>query len=407
MRKAFQALALITAFLVPTHANAATAKAGVTCTKIKATQVVGTKKFTCIKSGKKLVWDKGVTISKAAPKKSQEIDIPPIENRYLKEARIALTPGITSGGLPVSIVGTGACSFDATTSEIILNSLGTCSITASQPGNAIYLPAPSITRTFDVLKFAQVIVAPDVSDQDLLKVDTYNFEFPKVGSEAPFLVGTKDPAVCSVQNNNVNFIKAGTCTLTFNKGGDAFFEAATEVTATFKIFKSAENPNEPAKPTESPSPKPAPIEPEHQGTVDDPQTFGKALVKNGVTIKIKAIKDDVSEFVCKTELIQDGCDFGGTVDADAYTRFTQIDISVENKGNESWIPSIFGLNLDDDLFGGDFIEDNLILENYELEVGGSANLSLFVAIDKEIKFTDCLFFISESGAEEAFYFKLK
>ena len=407
MRKAFIALTLIAASLVPTHANAATAKAGATCTKLKATQVVGSKKFTCIKAGMKLIWDKGVTISKVAPKKVQEIDFPPIENRYLKESRIALTPGVTSGGLPVSIVGTGACSFDPTSLEIILNSLGTCSITDSQPGNAIYLPAPSITRTFEVLKLAQVIVAPEVSDQDLLKIDSYNFEFPKVGSEASFVVGTRDPAVCSAENNKVKFIKVGTCTLTFNKGADAYFEAAKEVTATFKIFKSAESANEPAKPTDSPSPKPAPVEPEHEGTVDDPQTFSKALEKNGVKIKIKGIKDDVSEFVCKTELIQDGCEFGGTVDADSYTRFTQIDISVENKGSESWIPSIFGLYLDDDLYGGDFIEDNLFLANYELPVGSSANLSLYVALDKEVKLTDCLLFISESIAEEAFYFKLK
>jgi len=44
------------------QANAATAKAGSTCTKLKATSIVKGKKFTCIKSGKKLVWDKGVMV---------------------------------------------------------------------------------------------------------------------------------------------------------------------------------------------------------------------------------------------------------------------------------------------------------------------------------------------------------
>ena len=47
-------------------ANAA-AKAGQSCKKVGATEVVGSKKFTCVKSGKKLVWDKGFISSAAKP----------------------------------------------------------------------------------------------------------------------------------------------------------------------------------------------------------------------------------------------------------------------------------------------------------------------------------------------------
>ena len=43
--------------LIP--ANAA-AKAGAKCTKAGSTEVVKSKSYTCIKSGKKLVWNKGV-----------------------------------------------------------------------------------------------------------------------------------------------------------------------------------------------------------------------------------------------------------------------------------------------------------------------------------------------------------
>ena len=44
------------------QASGVTAKAGAKCTKIKTTSIVNGKKFTCIKSGKKLVWDKGVLV---------------------------------------------------------------------------------------------------------------------------------------------------------------------------------------------------------------------------------------------------------------------------------------------------------------------------------------------------------
>ena len=45
-------------------ANATTAKAGGTCGKLKATSTVKGMKYTCIKSGNKLVWSKGVPVKK-------------------------------------------------------------------------------------------------------------------------------------------------------------------------------------------------------------------------------------------------------------------------------------------------------------------------------------------------------
>ncbi len=47
--------------------QAATPKAGAKCTKVGATATAAGKKFTCVKSGKKLVWNKGVAIKKPSP----------------------------------------------------------------------------------------------------------------------------------------------------------------------------------------------------------------------------------------------------------------------------------------------------------------------------------------------------
>jgi hypothetical protein len=47
-------------------ANAIVAKAGGKCGKHKATSTVKGMKYTCIKSGSKLVWSKGVPVKKAA-----------------------------------------------------------------------------------------------------------------------------------------------------------------------------------------------------------------------------------------------------------------------------------------------------------------------------------------------------
>ena len=72
--KRFLRLLLVMALLTPfeysliSGANAAVAKAGGTCTKLNSTSTVNGYKFTCVKSGKKLVWSKGVkVVIKATP----------------------------------------------------------------------------------------------------------------------------------------------------------------------------------------------------------------------------------------------------------------------------------------------------------------------------------------------------
>jgi hypothetical protein len=70
------AIVLMLALVNP--AQAATPKAGAKCTKAGTTATASGKKFTCIKSGTKLVWNKGVAI-KAAPKPSPNPVFNPVE----------------------------------------------------------------------------------------------------------------------------------------------------------------------------------------------------------------------------------------------------------------------------------------------------------------------------------------
>jgi hypothetical protein len=53
--------------LFPLNPASATAKTGAKCTKVGIKSVVGTKTFTCIKSGKKLIWNKGVVVPAVKP----------------------------------------------------------------------------------------------------------------------------------------------------------------------------------------------------------------------------------------------------------------------------------------------------------------------------------------------------
>ena len=67
MKKLLAVLVTAALFLVPLNAVAAV-KAGDTCKKVGTTSTANGKKYTCIKSGKKLVWNKGVTVALPKPK---------------------------------------------------------------------------------------------------------------------------------------------------------------------------------------------------------------------------------------------------------------------------------------------------------------------------------------------------
>ena len=68
MKKRLITLLVITPLLLSSqiYASNAAAKAGAKCSKVGSKSVVGSKTFTCIKSGNKLIWDKGISKSNSS-----------------------------------------------------------------------------------------------------------------------------------------------------------------------------------------------------------------------------------------------------------------------------------------------------------------------------------------------------
>ena len=66
MKKLLLSLTLVFALVAPMSAIAAI-KAGTSCKKAGQTTTYAGKKYTCVKSGKKLLWSKGVTVAKPTP----------------------------------------------------------------------------------------------------------------------------------------------------------------------------------------------------------------------------------------------------------------------------------------------------------------------------------------------------
>lgn len=91
------AVAVVLLLALTTPLQAATPKAGAKCTKAGTTATAGGIKFTCIKSGTKLVWNKGVAIKAAAPKPSAPTESKPeAKNLLATDSRITPASALTA-----------------------------------------------------------------------------------------------------------------------------------------------------------------------------------------------------------------------------------------------------------------------------------------------------------------------
>jgi hypothetical protein len=398
MRKAaisVSVLTLIATLLVPMQANAATAKAGSKCTKLKATQIVGAKKFTCIKSGSKLVWDKGVAIPKASTpkppaaivKKSQEIDFPALADVALLDKKFGLTKAITTGGLEVTISASGACSYDVASNSVALNSVGKCSITASQSGDANYLPAPSVTRTFEIVKIPRSFDIQEFDTQDLAEVGGLKIPFTSEADEPDVVMASSTTDICKVDGDEVTFEAVGDCKLTFSAAGNAYYEAAPTVNRTIKIISSAGD-----------------------GTEDSPADFGTEVIKAGISVTVDAINEEVSDAICEADFSNDACieeDGAGVLDAELSARYVEVVLTIKNASETTWVADQLALQIENEIF--DFISVYSVdsLEGLELEPGDVITGSFFVLLPNEIDSAEALIIYGNTAEEVTFYFKAK
>ena len=414
MRKAaisVSVLTLIATLLAPMQANAAAAKAGASCPKAKATQIVGSKKFTCVKSGKKLVWDKGVTIPKAATpkptatttptptatttptppvvvvKKSQEIDFPALKDVLVIDKKLGLTKATTSGGLAVSYSASGACSYDAASNSVSLSAAGKCSITASQAGDANYLPATPITRTFEIKKTAQTIEVEEFEEQDLAESQGISLSFSSEADAPDVVVTTSTAAVCTVVGNEVTFVAIGECKLTFTKAGNASYEAAPTITRTIKIISSVV-----------------------PGSEESPADFGTELIKSDISVTVDGFNDDVSDAVCEADSSNEACideDGSGVLDPESESRYVEVLLTITNNSKTTWAADQLTLQIDGEIFDFTSVYSIDSLEGLELEPSDSITGSFFVLLPNEIDSAEALVIYGNSEEETTFFFKAK
>ncbi len=166
----------------------------------------------------------------------QVISFPPPSSQVIVGGTVTLSATATSS-LPVSYASnsTSVCTVSGSTLTALTS--GTCSVTASQPGNATYLAALPITIQFTIDGLPQTIdfqtVTPPTVGNTTTLVATASSSLPVSFTASPAMV-------CTVSGDTLDAVATGTCTVTAMQAGDATYAAAPSVPQTFSISNSGQ-----------------------------------------------------------------------------------------------------------------------------------------------------------------------
>ncbi|MGN6600071.1 MAG: cell wall-binding repeat-containing protein, partial [Actinomycetes bacterium] len=171
----------------------------------------------------------------------QTITFPALTDITLGNGASALAATATSG-LDVSYGTATSTVCTISNSAITVLTTGTCTITADQAGNDVWLAAEQVTRSFNIA------AAPVVG------LKTQQIIFSALGDitwgeSAPTLTASTDSklaveftsnssTVCSITNGAVTVLNVGTCTLVASQPGNSEYAAAVSVQQSFDIAQA-------------------------------------------------------------------------------------------------------------------------------------------------------------------------
>jgi hypothetical protein len=145
------------------------------------------------------------------------------------DTKVSAVSGATSG-----VDGSGNGTGNATVTVL---EPGTCDITASQAGDAIYYQAREVSQSFTVNKAGQTITFGTLTGKTYGDPDFTVNATGSSGLPVSFSVGTTDQ--CTVSGNTVTIIGAGSCTVTASQPGNASYTPATGVSQSFTITQAS------------------------------------------------------------------------------------------------------------------------------------------------------------------------
>jgi photosystem II stability/assembly factor-like uncharacterized protein len=145
-------------------------------------------------------------------------------------APITLTASASSG-LPITYFASGGCAVAGDTLSIVGG--GTCTVLATQPGNAGFNPAPDVQQSFSVAPIGQSITFGALSSKPFTSSPVELGATASSGLAVTYSVGATD--ACTVSGATVTLTGVGSCTVTASQDGNNDYTAATPESQTFEI----------------------------------------------------------------------------------------------------------------------------------------------------------------------------
>jgi uncharacterized protein (TIGR03437 family) len=178
----------------------------------------------------------------AGPKQSQTIAFAALSNMpvsYRQNLVATATSGLAVGfGVSNSSICTVSANADGSNPAVTAVGGGTCTIQASQPGNATYAAAPSVYQSF-YAQVAQTIAFPALSSRQFGGAPFTVSATASSGLQTSF--NSQTTSVCLVSGAQVSLISVGTCTVQATQAGDTvYWAAATPVNQSFPVTKGSQ-----------------------------------------------------------------------------------------------------------------------------------------------------------------------
>ena len=137
-----------------------------------------------------------------------------------------MTFTIVSG--PATIFGT----------TLTVTGAGLVTVTATQPGDSNFDPAPPVNRSFTVGKAHQSITFNPPAAQAMTDGSVTLGATASSGLSVSYI--SNSTGICTVAGNAVTFVSAGTCDLTAQQAGDSNYLAANNVMGSFSIYQATQ-----------------------------------------------------------------------------------------------------------------------------------------------------------------------
>ena len=156
----------------------------------------------------------------------QTIALAPLDGKTYGDGDFAVT-ATASSGLATALAAAGNC----TVSGVHLTAADSCTVSASQSGDANYNAAADVAATIAVAKAAQTIAFGPLSAKRYGAADFTVTASTSSGLPASFSAGGK----CTVNRSTVHLTGAGSCVVTASQAGDSNFDVGTSVLQSFNV----------------------------------------------------------------------------------------------------------------------------------------------------------------------------